>query len=90
MDDSKLTLVKRQRLAFDGAQKKPLRLWGLFREHPFAIDERMFDQQLNRLGNEPLAFGRLGFGKLISLEELQQSLKTMLLAGEDARHTKRK
>jgi hypothetical protein len=34
----------------------------LFREHPFAMGERMFDQQLNRLWNQPLALGRLWFG----------------------------
>jgi len=62
LDDSELTLVKRQRLALDRAQKKPLRLVELFREHPYAIGERMFDQQLNQLRSKQMALGRLGFG----------------------------
>jgi hypothetical protein len=54
---SALTLAQRQCLAFGGALKKPPRLQELFREYPFAIGERVSNQQLNRLGNEPPALG---------------------------------
>ena len=46
--------MKNQRLTLDGAQKKPLRLREFFREPPFAVGKRMFDQQLNRLEKQTI------------------------------------
>jgi hypothetical protein len=56
-DDPELALVQRQCLALDGADKKPLGVWQLFRQHPFAVSQRMLDEQLDRLGNELLPPG---------------------------------